>query len=167
MLAIDDCAPPQIVAMLSRMANRRANNVTIYTNGNASATEGIKAIQSSSKLDPKARRYISVDVRKITKFVKGSDGSRVEVHLEDGAIKKEGCIAHTLKSELNRDWVKQMGLETTPQGNIKVNQPFNETSVPGVFAVRDCATPTKGVAMSISMKGATAAGLVTQIEVED
>jgi thioredoxin reductase len=55
----------------------------------------------------------------------------------------------------------------TPQSDITVNPPFNETSVPGVFAVGDCATPMKAVAMGISMGGETAAGVATQLEAED
>jgi hypothetical protein len=91
------------------MAKRLADNVTIYMNGNASATDGIKTILSSCKPESKTRKCISIDDRKITKFVKGSGENRVEVHLEDGTIKREGFVPHKPKSPLNGDWVEQPG----------------------------------------------------------
>lgn len=56
-------------------------------------------------------------------------------------------------------------LELTEQGDIKTTQPFYESSVPGVFAVGDCATPLKAVAQAVAMGSFGAGGLVGQLQV--
>lgn len=91
----------------------------------------------------------------------------MEVVLEDGERKTEGFLVHKPVGKLNGNWVEQLGLDTTEQGQIKVNFPFNETSVPGVFAVGDCGTMMQAVTSAISMGGAAAAGVAAQLEAED
>ena len=44
-----------------------------------------------------------------------------------------------------------------------VRPPFYESSVSGVFAVGDCATPIKSVAQAMAMGGLAAAGIVGQL----
>jgi hypothetical protein len=55
------------------------------------------------------------------------------VVFENGTVKTEGFIAHKPQDKLNGRWVEQLDLETTVMGDIKVNFPFNETSVSGVL----------------------------------
>jgi thioredoxin reductase len=57
-------------------------------------------------------------------------------------------------------------LALTEGGDIQTLQPFYETSVPGVFAVGDCATPLKAVTPAISMGSLTAGGLVAQLQAQ-
>ena len=74
--------------------------------------------------------------------------------------------AHKPKTELNGPFARQLSLELTEQGDIKTSQPFYESSVSGVFAVGDCATPLKAVTQAITMGSFGAVGVVTQLQVE-
>jgi len=165
--AIDDCAPSHLAVHLARFANRLASKVTIYTNGNETVTAGIQEILSKAKPESKTAQNISIESKKIAKLVKGSRKAEVEVVMEDGTRRLEGFVAHKPKGEPRGPWVKQLGLETTEQGDIKVNFPFNETSVSGVFAGGDCAQMMKAVTTGIAMGGACAAGAASSIGAED
>ncbi|KAF4617078.1 hypothetical protein G7Y89_g15070 [Cudoniella acicularis] len=166
-LAIDDCAPANLALHLGRFALRLADKVTIYTNGDENLAKEIKEAISKAKPETKTRRNITVEDRKIAKLVKGPNRAEVEVVLNDGERRMEGFLAHKPKGELNGQWVEQLGLETTPQGDIKVNLPFNETSVPGVFAGGDCMTPMKAAAIALSAGGTIAAGVASSLGAED
>lgn len=65
--------------------------------------------------------------------------------------------------KLNGSFHDQLGLEVDPMGFIKVNAPFNEASVPGVFAVGDCGTMIKSVPQAMAMGAFGAAGMVAQL----
>ncbi|KAG4429913.1 hypothetical protein IFR05_014602 [Cadophora sp. M221] len=166
-LAIDDCASAPAAFHMARYANRLAEKVTIYTHGNESVTKDIEKTLSQLKPESKTRKNTIIDSRKIVRFVKGAEGGEIEVHLEDGGTKMEGFLAHKPKGKLNGPFAEQLGLELTPQGDIKTNLPFNETSVRGVFAGGDSASPMKAVTVALSSGGFLAAGLAAQLEAED
>lgn len=152
---------------MANYALRLASSVTIYTNGDAAVTSSIETALSSLKPSSKSGQNITLNSKKITKLTKLPKGSEVEVVLEDGIGEVQGFLVHKPVGKLNGNWVEQLGLETTEQGTIKVNFPFNETSVLGVFAVGDCGTPMQAVVNAISMGGAAAAGVAAQLEAED
>lgn len=122
---------------------------------------------AKSGSETKSRTNIFVEDRKIARLVKGPNKAEVEVLLADGTSKMEGLIAHKPKSVLNGPFVEQLGLETTPQGDFKVNPPFNETSVAGVFAAGDCGTPMKAVGVALSSGGYAAAGVASSMGAEN
>ena len=165
--AIDDCAPAPLAVHLARFALRLADNATIYTNGDESVAKGIKEVLAKAGAETRSKNNIFVDERKIAKLVKGTKNAEVEVFLADGAKKTEGFIAHKPKGVLNGPFVEQLNLETTPQGGIKVNAPFKETSVSGVFAVGDCGTPMQAVPIALSMGGMAGAGVASSLGGED
>ncbi|KAH9204018.1 hypothetical protein DL95DRAFT_320215 [Leptodontidium sp. 2 PMI_412] len=166
-LAIDDCAPAAFALHMARYANRLAEKVIIYTHGNESVTKDVELALSQCKPESKTRKNVTVDSRKILKLVKGTKGGEIEVHLEGGERKLQGFLAHKPKGEVNGPFVEQLGLELTPQGDIKINPPFNETSVQGVFAGGDSASPMKAATLALSSGGLLAAGLAAQLEAED
>jgi gliotoxin/aspirochlorine biosynthesis thioredoxin reductase len=51
-------------------------------------------------------------------------------------------------------------------GVIKTSQPFYETTMPGVFAVGDCATYMPAVVNALSMGAFAAGGVVAQLGAE-
>jgi thioredoxin reductase len=57
-------------------------------------------------------------------------------------------------------------LELNEMGVIKTSQPFYETSMPGVFAVGDCATFMPAVVNALAMGAFAAGGLVAQLGAE-
>jgi thioredoxin reductase len=75
--------------------------------------------------------------------------------------------AHAPDVEINGPFVEQLGLELAPSGEIKTNQPFNETSVPGVFAAGDCATMMRAVTTATMAGSMAAVGASGQIQRED
>lgn len=92
--------------------------------------------------------------------------SNVIVEFEDGTEETFGIIAHKPRSRLNGPWAEQLGVELTPGLDLKVNPPFNETSVHGVFAAGDCASPFKAVASGVSMGMFAANGAAMQVQQE-
>ncbi|MCJ1271571.1 hypothetical protein MMC22_011473 [Lobaria immixta] len=160
-LAIGDIASVGASLHLGRMAKRLAPTVTIYTNGAEDLYEQITLGLNGSE--------IKVDKRRIARLEQGSEqGSeqiRVILHLEDGSKIREGFLVHKPKTELNGPFAHQLSLELTDQGDIKTTQPFYESTVPGVFAAGDCATPLKAVTQALAMGSFGAGGLVGQLQV--
>ena len=74
---------------------------------------------------------------------------------------------HHPQVELNGPFAQQLGLKIGAQGDIEVSPPFNQTSVPGVFAAGDAATPMRAALNAISMGALTAVGLVQQLQAEN
>ncbi|EHL01060.1 hypothetical protein M7I_2980 [Glarea lozoyensis 74030] len=166
-LAMDDCSPAPMALHLARFANRLAEKVVIYTNGNEAVTTSIKEALSAVRPDSKSAKHISLDARKISKFVRGSKKGELEIFFTEGGSKVEGFLVHKPKSALNGPWKEQLGLETTELGDYKVNFPFNETSVPGVFAAGDCSGMMKAVGFATSSGGIIGAGIASSICSED
>ena len=54
-------------------------------------------------------------------------------------------------------------MKISEEGLIEVKAPFNLTSVPGVFAVGDCATPFKAVVQAMAMGTFAAAGVIAEL----
>jgi gliotoxin/aspirochlorine biosynthesis thioredoxin reductase len=63
--------------------------------------------------------------------------------------------------------LQDLGLEMNPSGEIKVNPPFNETSVSGVFAGGDCATMMRAVPQATTGGMLAGVGAASQIQAED
>lgn len=89
------------------------------------------------------------------------------MHLEGGEKKTEAFLAHKPKGVLNGPFADQLGLELTPQGDIKTIGPFMESSVKGVFAGGDSASPMKSAVVALSSGAFLAAGIAAQLEAED
>lgn len=68
--------------------------------------------------------------------------------------------------EINGPFADQLGLETGPQGEIKVSQPFNETSIPGVFAAGDAASQIRMVPNAVYGGSLAGRGLIAQLQAE-
>lgn len=73
---------------------------------------------------------------------------------------------HKPKSEVNGPFVEQLGLEIAETGVIKTSPPTYETTVPGVFAAGDCASPIPAVSNALAMGAFVAAGLAMQLGAE-
>ncbi|KAF6816603.1 thioredoxin reductase-like protein 1 [Colletotrichum musicola] len=153
---------PPIALHLSRQARRLTDKVTLYTNGNADLAGKLEELLKQDK-DAISGRIHVVD-RKIAKFERGTGHkSQVVIHFEDGDTVEEGFIAHQPLSQAKGPFAQQLGLELTPTGDIATTPPFGETTVPGVFAVGDCATQLKAVAQAVAMGTMAAGGLVFQL----
>ncbi|KAI9858729.1 MAG: hypothetical protein M1813_007361 [Trichoglossum hirsutum] len=155
-LAVGDTGDPHIAVHLSHQALQFAKNVTIYTHGSTAL---------ATKLTPLvAAQNVRIDPRSIQQIIKNpTSNGEVTVVFEDGVHETMGFLVHKATTALNGPFAKQLGLELTPLGDIKVASPLPETSMGGVFAVGDCATMMKIVAVAISSGVAAAAGVSTQL----
>ncbi|PGH15384.1 hypothetical protein AJ80_05568 [Polytolypa hystricis UAMH7299] len=158
-LAVGDCASLGPVMHLSRLARRLAKKVTVYTDG---------AVELSQSLaDPLRSAGFELETRHIAKLVKSPKGPEMVIELSDGKTVTEGFLVHKPKSEVNGPFAQQLSLELTQEGDIRVKQPFYETaSVPGVFAVGDCASIGKAVAQANATGLWCSSGLVAQLQAE-
>ncbi|KAI8630666.1 FAD/NAD(P)-binding domain-containing protein [Xylariaceae sp. FL1651] len=148
---------------VSRMANRLAGSVNVYTDGNEAVGAEIRGVLKSTK-------NFHIENRKIKSFAKDPDvkgEAGVLVTLEDGTVNKEGFIAHAPDFELNGPFAKDLGVELAPQGHINAPPPFFFTNVPGVYAAGDCATLMKAVPTATMMGSFVAAGLAHALQAED
>ncbi|KAK4184514.1 hypothetical protein QBC35DRAFT_477191 [Podospora australis] len=146
-------APPMVLHT-ARMASRLAQKITIYTHGNEAYTA---ALQKEFEGKP-----LTIDARKIVSMEKTGE-NHLKMEFDDGEVVEHGFLVAVPDVKINGNFHEQLGLDIDPGAFIKVNPPFYETSVPGVFAVGDCATMVKAVPQAIAMGTFGAAGLVAQL----
>lgn len=161
-----------MILHMARMASPLAKKVTVYCHGNEELTA-----QVHKEFEGKP---LTIEPRKITALEK--QGERVTVQFEDGESREEGFLVSIIivniwgmtadnetsqvsvpPVQINGPFHEQLGLDVDPMGFIKTNPPFNETSVPGVFAVGDCGSMMKAAPQAIAMGSFGAAGLVAQL----
>ncbi|GAM33615.1 thioredoxin reductase [Talaromyces pinophilus] len=160
-LATDLLQPTQRTMHVSHMAKRLVDNVTIYTNGNSEQASTLQ--EAIANLDG-----FRIDSRAFARLEKRETDAepKIIIHFEDGSSAEEAFLAHGPKYVLNGPFAEQLGLETIESGEIKATPMFNETSMPGAFAIGDCATPMKAVTPAIYMGSGTAAAIVMQLQQE-
>lgn len=151
-------ATPSRSAEIAGMARRLADSVTIYTDSNESLSEQLREDMGNSQ--------ITVDARSIAHLEKSTVGHAIVIHFDDLTTKTEAFLAHESRTEINGPFAYQLGLDLTDQGNIKVAEPLYATNVPGVFAVGDCACPTKAVVQAMATGALGGTGVSTQLIAE-
>lgn len=88
------------------------------------------------------------------------------LEFEDGTTKQEKFLVHQPLTVPSGPFVQQLGLTTSPMGDIQAEAPFHQTSVRGVFAAGDCITPYKVIPGAISSGCNAAVGGSTQLQSE-
>ncbi|KAI5465312.1 hypothetical protein BGZ63DRAFT_373262 [Mariannaea sp. PMI_226] len=147
-----------MLAHVGPMAKRLAKSVTIYTNDNEQLHSEVQSKLHSSK--------IHFDNRKIARLQLQNGGPEVTIHFTDGTSKTEGFIASHPTVAQKADFIDKLGLERLPSGDIKVEAPFNQTSVKGCFAAGDAATMIRSVVQAQNMGSLAAVGITTQLQME-
>lgn len=143
---------------MARNGAQLSNAVTIYTNGSTKRAEAFEAATV-------AKEPFKADSRRIKKFELGPTGSGVLITFEDGSTRAEGFLAHKPDMRLRNNYLaEQLGLETTPTGDIKVIPPFGETSVPGCFAAGDNSSMFKMVSNAIHAGALAASGVAAHVQ---
>lgn len=141
--------------LMATNAAQLSDEVTIYTNGDESV-----ATQSSSL----AKAPIKTDARKIARLVNGD--SAIILEFTDGSTKEEKFLAHHPQTVVQGPFIEQLGITTTPTGEIAADSPTYQTSVRGVFAAGDCITPYKAVNGAVASGCNAAVACATQIQGE-
>ncbi|KAK6214675.1 hypothetical protein LQW54_004183 [Pestalotiopsis sp. IQ-011] len=160
MLGEGDTSRWVVALHFARQALRLSDTVVLYTNGDEKLGKELEDALAG------APAPMTVDNRKITKLVKAPGRSQVTLHFADGGSKTEGFLAHKPKTKLRGTLAEQLGLEITPMNTIKVNPPFNQTSVKGIFAAGDCSTPMQTVTSALHSGTCTGGGAPLQIQAE-
>ncbi len=155
LLALDSLASVFYATNLARDAHKFTDIVTIYTNANTTLANDIAEALTTVSM--------RVDDRKIKRLIKGPGKSEVILEFEGGGPKTEGFLVHRPLAKLDRTLADQLGLEFGPIGEIKVNPPFHQTSVPGVYAAGDCASMFKIIPNAISMGSYAGAGVAREL----
>ena len=159
-LAVGDLANGPPAMHFARNAHQLTpNGVTIYTHGHEALFESlVGALGPDSK--------IKVDNRSIARLEKGPHRAEVILHFSDGSQAKEGFIAHKPRCQLAGTFAQQLGLELTPQGDLKATPPFYQTSIPGVFTAGDTSSPIKIATNALFTGAAAGAGVAAQLQAE-
>ncbi|KAF2106348.1 hypothetical protein BDV96DRAFT_591064 [Lophiotrema nucula] len=142
-LAIGELAAPGGAVALARSARQMTEKVTIYTNGATELTESILLMIKESP-------SIQVDSRPIEALALGAGEQSVDISFTTGDSVNEAFLVHKPKCEMSGPFARQLGLELTSAGDIKASPPFQATSVKGVYAAGDVATPAKAVIPAMS-----------------
>ncbi|KAJ5431630.1 hypothetical protein N7445_008128 [Penicillium cf. griseofulvum] len=142
-LVVDKLAKvlPQVVK-LAGDARKFSHTVVLYSNGDETVTNQLRQLTRETEFH--------VEPCRIHHLSKGSEGAEVMVELEDGRCRTEGFLVHQPWTRLQGSLPSQLGLAITPMGDIQVQHPFPATSVPGVYAAGDCASPFKNASMAIA-----------------
>ncbi|KAF1998235.1 FAD/NAD(P)-binding domain-containing protein [Amniculicola lignicola CBS 123094] len=158
-LAVDIMTAIPFAMHAGRAATPFSKTVVIYTNGNKTLAKEFEAAFLGSPI-------FKTDARKIKKFVKSRHGAEVIIKFEDGTQVTEGFIGHAPFTKAKGPFAEQLGLETTPSGDIVANPPFLQTSVKGVFAAGDNAASMKITPNAQFMGSVAGAGVSGQIIAE-
>ncbi|KAI1457511.1 thioredoxin reductase [Annulohypoxylon moriforme] len=154
LLAIGVLANPMHALTNARDAQKFVDSVTIYTDGNPSL-----AGELSGKLDEGMR----IDDRKIRRLHKSQDDKGIHIELNDGEKVALAFIVHKPDLQVDTTLPAQLGCECVPGFGIKVNPPFNSTSVDGVFAAGDCCSPLRMIPNAMSMGSFAGCGLAREL----
>lgn len=79
---------------------------------------------------------------------------------------QEAFLAHKPPTKLNGPFAQQLALDLGPGGDIKITPPFGTTSVKGVYAAGDCATPIKSVIQAMHMGTFAGVGIAHDLQAE-
>ncbi|PHH90386.1 hypothetical protein CDD83_3836 [Cordyceps sp. RAO-2017] len=152
-LAVAPVVVPFLVLHMAENAAQLGERVVIYTNGNAELTE---QLGSTFEVEP----------RPIRRLVDKAGTDCVTVELADGTARDETFLVHNPQTGVKGPFVAQLGLETTPMGDVQAKAPTYQTSVRGVFAAGDCITPYKVIPGALSSGCNAAVAASTQLQAE-
>lgn len=142
--------------VIAANAAQLSDEVTLYTHGDE---------EIAAKLSPLAKSPFKIDTRKIERFI-DNNGSSVTIEFADGSFKEETFLVHNPQNKVQGPFIKQLGLDVSPTGDILAPPPFHQTSVRGVFAAGDCITPFKATPAAIASGCNSAVALTAQLQAE-
>lgn len=159
MLAVGEASKVAVVLHIARQVLRISDQVTLYTHGDKKLAGELSAALETHV-------PMTVDARRITKLVKSPLRSCVTIYFDDGTSRTEAFLAHKPSTKLRGSLAQQLGVELTPFGTIKVEGPFNQTSLRGVFAAGDCSTFMQTVTAALYSGTCAGGGAPSQLQAE-
>ena len=159
-LALPDLHTAEMSLHFAGIAKRFTPSITIYTHGSEELSETIIKAQGENL-------HFKTDHRRIARFEKAPNKGDVVIHFEDGDAKTESFIGHRPPTKLKSDLARQLGCKLTPGGDIVVSPGYYESSVRGVFAGGDDASPLKIVPHALFSGSAAGAAACVQVQADD
>ncbi|KAF2729063.1 FAD/NAD(P)-binding domain-containing protein [Polyplosphaeria fusca] len=158
-LAVDMLTKIPYAMHAARHATQLTKKVVIYTNGDADLAKQFEEAFGGSPV-------FSADSRKIKKLAKGPSGGQVIMTFEDGSETTEGFLGHAPLTKAKGPFAEQLGLGTTPMGDLVANPPFSQSSEKGVFVAGDNSAPMKITPNALYTGSLAGAGVSAQLVAE-
>jgi thioredoxin reductase len=138
------------------MARQFVSEVIIYSNGSTEVAENLnQIIKSGTNLRTDTRRIVGI---------RPEADERVTIAFDDGSTKTHKFLVYHPRTAVNVNMATDLGLELSPSGGeIKTSPPFNETNVPGCFAVGDAGSPMKALVLALGNGSLAGPGVVQQL----
>ena len=133
---------------LVKLISNWTNDLTLYTNGKSSLT-----FDQSEKLEKHQINIVEKEIERL----EHNNGYLQNIVFKDGSKAEVKAMYSRNSFEQHCPIPESLGCELNEEGYIKVN-PFQETSVDGVYACGDNTTRMRSVANSVAM--GTAAGMM-------
>lgn len=151
---------PPITNGLIRSALQLSKNVVVYTNGAPDVAAKLQGLTTSLS------DRVSYDNRAIVRLIKEPTASQVTIEFDGGDRVTHGFLVHGPRNEMDLGFASKLNLEKAPPlgGELKVSQPFNETTVPGCFAGGDCSSMGKILVASVAFGTFAATGAIRQLQ---
>ncbi|KAF4546529.1 Pyridine nucleotide-disulfide oxidoreductase class-2 [Lasiodiplodia theobromae] len=150
-LATDLLSNKEMCVMLASMARQFVGSIVIYTNGSEEVAAEVQSVLPSTALN------YTIDTRKTSKVApvraedeEGSVGG-ITLYFPDDDSTTHAFLAYHPRTSANVGGFEELGLELSPSGGeIKTSGPFQETNVPGCYAVGDVGNPMKALVMAMA-----------------
>ncbi len=133
---------------LAKLISNWTNDLTLYTNGKSTLTE-----EQTEKLKKHQIKIVDTEIEKL----EHNNGYLKNIIFKDGTKAEVKAMYSRNSFEQHCTIPESLGCELNDEGYIKVN-PFQETTIDGVFACGDNTTRMRSVANSVAM--GTAAGMM-------
>lgn len=133
---------------LAQLISNWTNALTLYTNGKSMLT-----VEQTEKLEKRKINIVEKEIQKL----EHKKGSLQNIIFKDGTKAEVKAMYSRNSFEQHCTIPEALGCELNEEGYIKVN-PFQETSVAGVYACGDATTRLRSVANAVAM--GTAAGMM-------
>jgi gliotoxin/aspirochlorine biosynthesis thioredoxin reductase len=159
-LATGFLSDPKMAIHVGRMAKQLAGKVTVYTHGNEALHHQVASLLEG---DP----AFFLDARVVSSVEMSGQGSEIVLTFASGETVKEDFLANTPGTGNNGPFIEQLRLELGGNGEVKTSSPFQETSMPGVYAAGDIATVMRAVPMAMAQGSMCAAGVVASLGAEE
>lgn len=137
----------------ARLIRQWSRDVTLLTNGPATFDGEQRTLLAS--------RSIAVHETPIAR-VEHANGSIASVVLADGRGIACTALFARLRTNVPMAFAEGLGCAITPVGLLQVD-PMQRTTVPGVFASGDCASPMRSLSMAVASGGMAGAVIVHEL----
>ncbi|KAL2283667.1 hypothetical protein FJTKL_09725 [Diaporthe vaccinii] len=141
---------------MAGLAAQLSDKVILYTHSDQDSAAELRPLVEA------ANAKFNVDSRQIKRLV--DNGGSLTIEFADGSAKEEAFLAHNPQASVKGPFVEQLGLAVSPAGHIVAGIPDFQSSVRGVFAAGDVASPYTAVNVAIASGFGAAVAAIAQLQ---